>query len=223
MLKIVLILSLVCFTYQNRYRHTCRDLNQIDCENSVGCFFDDSTDICQTAEYELLGHRRDTFSQYMIFDSDVKCDNILNTEDFVATQSFKNSKHFKSFCGFWGVHKIQVAGNFYRLGNAGDFNAIDTRAIIYPKAEQGCLLAFSKKYYRGSSWNICRPTKLNGQRIRSIMPGDNVIFSLYDNEGRAYPDFQLQTFGDAAVEEDGFPDIDHEHLEYILVQFDFTT
>lgn len=224
MLKIVLTLSLIALSMQHHYKHNtiCRELEDIKCKHSVGCFFDPATNVCQTSEYELLGHRRDTFSQYIVFDGDVTCDNILNVSDFVATQTFKNSKPFRSFCNMNGIKKVQVDGTLYDEKTAEDFvGKTGTGAIIYPKVEEGCILAFTKRNYRGTSWRICRPTKLNGQKVRSIMPGDHVMFSLFDREGYGYPAYQMVTGNDAPIADLGFPEIKNKHVEYIKIQFVF--
>lgn len=222
MFKILFILAVTILSIKASELPHCKWLKGDECINKIGCYFDPPSEVCQIAEYELLGHRRDTFSQYMVFDGDSNCENVINVHDFSATQTFYNKKTFKSFCGWFGVNMVKVNGQFFTYEDHDGFTGSSRSAIIYPNAQQeGCVLAFSRENYRGSSWYICRPTKLNGQKIRSIMPGDNVIFSLFDREGRPYPEYKMKSRKDEEILYAGFPSLDLENLEYIRIQYTF--
>lgn len=222
MIKIVLILGLVALSIQHKHQLTCYDLDVKDCNKAVSCRFDDVSKICQIAEYEPLGHKRDTFAQRIIFNHEEECNEVINYGDFKGTQTFRNSREFKSWCNSNSIHKIRIDGiEFYGNGVLPTGKEASS-AIIYPKVEDGCALLFAKKFYRGKSWNVCRPTKLNGQNIRSIMLGDDARLSLYTREGEPMWRYQQLVFNNqdsTQLNDEGIPRVrGYEHVEYVLVE-----
>lgn len=179
-IKFILLLSIVIFTTQ--HVQDCRNYDQEDCERSVNCRWTYETNPgCSEALYYKLGPVRVIEQEVVFSNSTNHCSSKLNEKDFLARQTF-NHRHFQSFCNMINIHQIQVNNVFYKNGDKLRPGPVHS-AIIYPVAPKGCAYLFSRKYFRGDSWLVCRPTKLNGQIIRSLMIGGQTRISLYDREG----------------------------------------
>lgn len=221
MLKIVLFIGLIALSTQHKkVAIDCTKLDMDACIINVSCWFEEISGKCNPAEYEILGHRRDTFSQSLKFARGDSCDNVNNDGDFVASRSFVESRMFKSWCYMYNISKIKVNDVYYDSNfSALNDNQHASSAVIYPIAPEGCALVYSHEFYTGSSWLLCGPTKLNGQTIKSIMLGKRMQISLYNRQGKPLEKFQQLSFQDEHIDTEGITDIpDCENVEYVLVE-----
>lgn len=207
---ILLSYSALCADYCSGYDHKTCDLN-------FACAYEETEHWCHKVIYEQLGDPRDDLPHYVIFDEDETCDYDFSTQnDFAVHTSFFDSRKFRSWCRLMNVHKIRVYQDYYPTKGSFDDEADDvyaTNAIIYPKAQEGCALLYSKKYYRGDSWEICFSTRLNGKKVGSIMVGVHAQLSLYDSHGIPLMDFQQATF-----KIDGLPNLYGHRFEYVKIE-----
>lgn len=211
MIKIIILLGLVAFSYQ---LYDCQDLNFEDCNNDHRCFWEEENQVCLLATYYPLEHHRESIPHSVIFDDDEACSYVLKEGDFVAQQTFKKSKAFRSFCRFYNVLKIKVRGQYYDSADNIPSEKFATSAILYPEARDGCALLYTKKFFRGKSWEVCKATRLYGSKIRSIMQGRRSQLSLYDYNGHALGEYQQLTFND-----EGIPKFrNSEVVEFILIE-----
>lgn len=211
MIKIIILLALIALTYQ---KYECRDFGYEHCNSEFRCAWEEPDQMCIEATYIPLEHHRKNIPHYVIFDNDPACDYIVGDGDFTASQSFKKSQHFRSFCRFYNVLKIKVRGTYYSDANVLPSEKYATSAVIYPEAREGCALLYAKKFYRGKSWEICKPTQLYESKIRSMIQGRNTQLSLYDYNGHPLKRFQQKTF-----DTDGITKFKNDEVvEFVLLE-----
>lgn len=215
MFKFTLLLFsafVLCYSYPHTstQHNICNDFSEYECNNNVLCMWEESVDQCRRAYYTDLGHSREDIPQYIIFKEDYECNYNIYLKDFVASQSFENSHGFRSFCRGMNINKIRVY-NDHKKDDA--LVGANKNALIYPQAADGCVLLYSEINFSGESWEICRPTKLNGQIIKSIMIGNRAQLSLYDDKTKPMHGFEQLTYT-----ANGYPDIHGHHFEYALIE-----
>lgn len=215
MLREIVILCLIVLSL-NHQDPKCEKLEISKCNSAVGCYFDKEYDTCFVAVYKILSEKRKSIDQSVIFNIKPNCNDLIGYGDFKATQTFMNMMPFTSWCFMEGISKIEIFDKQYK--EAGTLNGLKSfGAIIFPSVKDNCVLMYSRKNYRGDSWKVCKPIKLNGQHIRSIMIGNNTTISLYDKKGRPFD--QYQQIDGSVTREEGIRSLQgYQSIEFILLE-----
>lgn len=219
MLKYILLLALLNLSMQHQI--DCETFTDAECKANVGCQYDSMLNICSAVAYRNLGRARTAIPQFAVFDKDEHCGFFTDESSFSAYESFyKSDKPFRSMCNMMNLSKVTIKGVNVNTGMYVIPNGeTATEAIFYPQASTGCALLYEKSFYRGKSWLVCGPTKLNGQPIRSIMGGQFALVSLYTAHGKAINGYQRVNYSDPGVGQDGLPDIvSYKKVEYVLIE-----
>lgn len=202
-MKRIILLCLVALSMQKDHLHDeipCFSLLQPECELAVNCMwhYQGVYTGCTDAIYVPLGKKR-IVEQEIMFSKRTDCSSKIHYGSFIARKSFTNKK-FQGWCNWLNVYQIKIGEDFYKEKDQ-DGKKVNlppkmkaTEAIIYPIAPKGTAYLYSRQYYRGDTWMAYTHTKLNGQVIRSIMLGQNVRVSLYDNGGDPIKEYQGITF-----------------------------
>lgn len=190
---------------------TCSSLHHDDCIDTYNCKWEETLKQCQSVEYSDLGASRHDLPHYIIFHRDDQCDYSVGDDDFEVTKTFVRGFKFKSWCRLINIYLIKVKDQFY--DGPGKIKDYENQALIIPKPKDGCALLYEKKFYRGDSWEMCRPTKLNGQRIKSLIVGPRAQLSLYAKDTDPINHFQQIKHNDV-----GRPKINARRFEYVLVE-----
>lgn len=219
MFKAVILIGLLCLSMQHDDKLICEDLADDECINSVSCKWRNmGPSTCDTITYYALEAPLDVISQYAVASLLPCVSAVPGPGQFIITESFTNSQPFQYICHAQNIINIVIGGQS-KGPAAGRLDLVTprTEAIIQPEVEPMCALLFEKTNFRGKRWLICDSTKLNGKRIRSIMPG--TIFSeisLFTRQGDPLVNYQRKFWYDVSVLDKGLPDI-KEDFEYIKV------
>lgn len=218
MLKFLLILSLITLSMQNDYP-TCYELLQVECEESVLCRWLYPNDGCVDAIYHNLGHKRE-IEQAVLFTTDsTDCVmNIKNPHQFIEKTTFHGKKAFTKICSAFNIDKIAIGRNFY---DSFPLVVSADNAIIYPKVPSATAYLYTERFFRGDSYIVNGPTKLNGKVIRSIFTGLDARLSLYKRNGKytEYRGVTTNTYRDSLNWDHGITDVyNAEEIEFVLLE-----
>lgn len=173
----------------------CYKLGFEDCRKNPICNWISGSN--ENMCFELEGQieaRIDSPHHIMVFDSKVNCSDheFIKKNGFEVTQTFYG-KEFSSWCKPFNIRKIEINGNYYDRAGSLPNGRKANGMIVFPNVREGCILLYSKKNFRGDSWEICHTSAIYNIKIRSIMIGKKLKVNFLDREKKLIENlFEIQ-------------------------------